>query len=571
MKRIKVVTVIMTIMLAVSGCGKGDSNKDKNEKQNVSENNNLEYIHLSMVNPETINPINNNNQSVGYILDLVYDSLFTIDSNYNAVPQLVDEYSMASDGRSINIKLKDVNWHNGKPVTSDDVEFTIDSIKRSENSSYKPLVENISSVTSTDNKNLTIHFTQPYAFSIDNLIFPIVSKSELSGLNAAESKDYKNNMVGSGAYKISKFNKKSNMVLTLNEDYYDKEKIKDAKKEINVMIVPDEAAQVSMTLALSSDITKVGISDLSEFQEDEFKITNYEGRGYEYMIFNYSNPIMNDINFRKAISYGIDKKKILSEAYLGNVSDVNFPLHSKSKYYDSSVKPIGYNVEKAKESLGKIDIDKVNSNATGKDDASKKEENSKKEETNKKEETDKKENEANKESKEAKKAREEKEKSEKLKEAIKNLNLKIVVNKENSERVKAAHLIRENLNEIGIKSTVEELEGDALAQALDKKEYDLALVGWELSSVPDATDIINYSGYTNEKLTNYLNSLKSSKSVDDTKGIYKSIQKYVNDNVAFVSLGITDDYLVTNKRITGNLKPNDFDIYEGIYNLGFKE
>ncbi|WP_334307509.1 ABC transporter substrate-binding protein [Paraclostridium sp. AKS73] len=139
-----------------------------------------------------------------------------------------------------------------------------------------------------------------------------------------------------------------------------------------------------MTLALSSDITKVGISDLSEFQEDEFKITNYEGRGYEYMIFNYSNPIMNDINFRKAISYAIDKNKILSEAYLGNVSEVNFPLHSKSKYYDSSIKSIGYNVEKAKESLGKIDIDKVNSNAAGKDDVSKNEEDSKKEETSKK-------------------------------------------------------------------------------------------------------------------------------------------------------------------------------------------
>ncbi|MCB6981926.1 hypothetical protein, partial [Bacteroides uniformis] len=70
--------------------------------------------------------------------------------------------------------------------------------------------------------------------------------------------------------------------------------------------------------------------------------------------------------------------------------ECNGKLTSKSKYYDSSIKPIGYNVEKAKESLGKIDIDKVNSNATGKDDASKKEENSKKEETNKKEETDKK-------------------------------------------------------------------------------------------------------------------------------------------------------------------------------------
>ena len=104
----------------------------------------------------------------------------------------------------------------------------------------------------------------------------------------------------------------------------------------------------------------------------------------------------------------------------------------------------------------------------------------------------------------------------------------------------------------------------------DKKEYDLALIGWELSPVPDATDVINYSGYTDEKLKGYLNSLRNSNNIDNTKSIYKSIQKYVNDNVAFVSLGITDDYLVTNKRIEGNLKPNDFDIYEGIYNLGFK-
>lgn len=563
MKKIKLLTVIMTIMIVVSGCGKGDNNK--NENKNTSEKNNSEYIHLSMVNPKTINPINNNEQSVGYILNLVYDSLFTLDNNYNAVPQLVETYSMASDGKSIQIKLKDANWHNGKPVTSEDVEFTIGLIKRSENSSYKSLVENISSVSCEDSKNLTINFNEPYAFSIDNLIFPIVSKSELSELNSTELNSYKNNMVGSGAYKVSKFNTRSNMVLTLNEDYYDKEKIKDAKKEINVMLVPDEEAQVSMTLALSSDITKVGISDLSKFQEDEFKITNYEGRDYEYMIFNYSNPIMNDINFRKAISYSIDKKKILDEAYLGNASDVNFPLHSESKYYDPAIKSTGYNVNKAKESLNKINIDKINSSHTGQDDASKNEDNNKKEETNKKA------NEENKESKETKKVNEEKEKKEKTKEEIKKLNLRIVVNKENSERVKSAQLIKENLNEIGIKSTVEELEGKELVQALEKKEYDLALVGWELSSVPDATNIINYSGYTNEKLTNDLNSLKISNSVDNTKNIYKSIQKHVSDNVAFVSLGITDEYLVTNKRIEGNLKPNDFDIYEGIYNLGFKE
>ena len=66
------------------------------------------------------------------------------------------------------------------------------------------------------------------------------------------------------------------MLLTLNEDYYDKDKIKSAKKEISVAMVPDEEAQVSMTLALASDITKLNLSDLSKFYEKEFKIDDYE-------------------------------------------------------------------------------------------------------------------------------------------------------------------------------------------------------------------------------------------------------------------------------------------------------
>jgi peptide/nickel transport system substrate-binding protein len=562
MKKIKVLTIIMIMILAVSGCNKNNDNKDNKSEKNDNAVNNAEYIHLSMVNPETINPINNSNQSVGYVMDLVYDSLFTIDSNYNVVPQLVESYSVSSDGKSIDIKLKDANWHDGKPLTSSDVEFTVDLIKRSETSPYKPLVENISSVSNVDNKNLKINLKEPYAFSIDRLVFPIVSKDELSGLSSSELNNYRKNMIGTGPYKISKFDTRSNMVLTLNEDYYDKDKIKGAKKEINVMIVPDEEAQVAMTLALSSDITKVGLSDLSKFQEQQFKITNYEGRLYEYIVFNYNNPIMKDINFRKAIAYAVDRNKILKESYLGNASAVNFPLHSKSKYYDDSIKALDYNLEKSKEYLGKVDVNKINNTDTTKQD-------NQKEETNNNEK-DKKDSKQTKEDKETKEKNEKEEKN-KLKEEINRLNLKILVNKENRERVKSAYMIRDNLNEIGIKSTIVELEGNELSSELDKKEYDLALVGWQLASVPDATDIINFSGYSDEKLTGYLNSLKSSSNESSTKDIYKSIQKYTRDKVAFISLGIIDDYLVTNKRIEGNLKPNDFDIYEGIYHLNLEK
>lgn len=551
MKKIKILSIIMVVLLGLSGCTKKD---DKSLGKYDTTSNNSQYIHLSMVTPKTINPINNTEQSVGYVMNLVYDSLFTIDSNYNTVPQLVENYSIESNGKSIAIKLKDAKWHDGKQVTSSDVEFTINLIKGSQNSPYKPLVENISSVSINDSKNFTINFKDSYAFSVDTLVFPIVSKSELSGLSSNELNNYRKNMIGTGPYKISKFEQRSNMILTLNEDYYDKEKIKNAKKEINVIIVPDEEAQVAMTLALSSDITKVGLSDLSQFQEEQFKITNFEGRGYEYIIFNYDTPIMKDLNFRKAIASAINRNNILQEAYMGKATAVNFPLHSKSKYYDESIKAFEYNKEKAKEYLEKINIENVKSNKP-------------QEESNK---TKNKDNEEDK-IKDKKINNKEDERKNSIKEEIKSLDLRIVVNKENRERVKSAYIIKENLSEIGIKSTVYELEGQALDSALDKKEYDLALVGWELSIVPDATNIINYSGYSDEKLTSYLNSLKISSNVNDTKDIYKSIQKYTRDKVSFISLGITDDYLVNNKRVEGNLKPNDFDIYEGIYYLKLDE
>ena len=375
MKKIKILAIAMAVVFSIVGCSK-DGKKDENNGKYENTANDSKYIHLSMINPKTINPINNTDQSVGYVMDLVYDSLFTIDSNYNAVPQLVESYSILGDGKSMEVKLKDAKWHNGNPITSSDVAFTVNSINSSQTSPYKALIGNISDISVIDSKNFRINFKSPNAFSIDTLIFPIVSKDALSGLSSKDLDEYKNNMVGSGPYKISKYDQRSNMILTLNEDYFDKDKIKGVKKEINVMMVPDAEAQVSMTLALSSDITKVGLSDLSQFQKNQFKITNYEGRGYEYIVFNYNKPIMKDLNFRKAIAHAINRKQIVDEGYLGKVAMVNFPLHSKSKYYDESIKALDYNMDKAKKYLTKIDIDKINNSATNNE--TKKEESSEK-------------------------------------------------------------------------------------------------------------------------------------------------------------------------------------------------
>ena len=114
-KLIKLLAVVLTVALGTIGCTK--SNKiDDNNKNEISEYNIQEsdYIHLTTIFPETINPILNTNKSVSYIMNLIYDGLFEMDENYNVEPRLVEKYTLSSDGKSIRIKLKNWDAHGEK-------------------------------------------------------------------------------------------------------------------------------------------------------------------------------------------------------------------------------------------------------------------------------------------------------------------------------------------------------------------------------------------------------------------------------------------------------------------------
>ncbi|WP_286316262.1 ABC transporter substrate-binding protein [Romboutsia ilealis] len=532
MNKIKIMIGILVIVTSLVGCSMEEQSGEvlENKPSAITS----KTINLTMMKPKTINPITNRNKSVGYIMNLIYDSLFTIDENYDTVPQLVEEYEIENDGMVIKIKLKDIKWHDGSILTSSDVKFTIDLIKQNIDSPYNALVENISSISIINNKEFSINFKDKYAFSIDTLIFPIVSEKQLE--NNKDINNYKNNLVGNGAYKIKSYEERKKLSLIINDSYYNQ--LPSTARNIEVEIVPDEEAQVSMVISLDSDIAKISLDDLSQFYEKEFKTTTYESRDYECLLFNYENEAFKDLNFRKAIVSSINKKKILEEGYINNATLVDFPLNSKSKYYDKDIKSLEYSKENAKKYLSQVTFE-TNKNST-KDTK----------------DTDKDTVEDVKDSKEKD-----------IKEQISKLNLKIIVNKDNSERKKSAYIISENLKDIGIKNTIEELSSEDMSKALNEKNYDLALVGWELYLVPDATNILESIGYEDEKLTNYINSLKNATTESQISDIYKSIQKYVNENALFMSLVIRDDYIVNNRRIEGKISPNSFDIYEGITNL----
>ena len=125
-------------------------------------------------------------------------------------------------------------------------------------------------------------------------------------------------------------------------------------------------------------------------------------------------------------------------------------------------------------------------------------------------------------------------------------------------------MISNNLEAIGIKTEVKDLTDDEMTKALDKKDYDLALMGCQLPAISDATYVLDQLGYEDKQLDKYLKNLQNSNSEDEIKNSYKQIQKYVKENAVFISLGILDDYVVLNERLEGDLYSNDFNVYRGI-------
>ena len=552
-KLIKLLAVVLTVALGTIGCTK--SNKiDDNNKNEISEYNIQEsdYIHLTTIFPETINPILNTNKSVSYIMNLIYDGLFEMDENYNVEPRLVEKYTLSSDGKSIRIKLaSDATLHNKKEVTSSDVSYTVDLIKKNSKSPYVALVDNIQSIHISDSKNFTIKLKENDPFAIDKLTFPIVSKDKLSSLNTSQIGEYKNNLLGNGPYKIKKYEDRQYIILERNEDYFGD--LPENRKEIYVKMVPDKESQTEMVLALDSDIANISLEELSKFEnKKEFNITKYEGRDYEMVIFNYDNEFLNNVNFRKAIISSIDREKLLNEAYVDNADLSNFPLNTKNKYYNNDIKNISYDKEKA-----------LNYLASGLKSVSKSQEEKQSEDSQGSSENVEGiiEDNLSGSSTEGELSKQE------IKQILNNIELSIIVSSDNGERVKVAHTISQDLSSIGVKSTVKELNNEDLKKALDSKDYDLAVVGYSLSSVPDARGILEACGIKDKKLSTYIESLGKSTSESETKKIYNQIQKYVVEKASFISLGILDDFIVSNKRLKGTINPNEFDIYKGISNL----
>jgi len=157
--------------------------------------------------PRFVNPVLATSRADRDISALVYGGLMRLDKTGSLAPYLAKSVDISNDGTIYDIVLKsNITFHDGTPITADDVVFTFNLIKDSIVKS--PLESNFRGVTVEKRGDYELYFVLETAFSpfIENLTFGIMPEHIWSQVDINEIPFNNNNVepIGSGPYRVKK-------------------------------------------------------------------------------------------------------------------------------------------------------------------------------------------------------------------------------------------------------------------------------------------------------------------------------------------------------------------------------
>lgn len=147
-----------------------------------------------------------------------------------------------------------------------------------------------------------------------------------------------------------------------------------------------------------------------------------------------------------------------------------------------------------------------------------------------------------------------------------NLEISILINSNDSEKLKIAEYIKEMLENNGIKVNLKSLQGDDFNNALNNKEYDLVLANVYINNIPDISFIENYLN-VNDIISSSINIVKQSSAEDLSKNI-NSLMENLSEEVSCIGIYAKNTNVVYQTNIAGISNISYMNIFGNFENIG---
>ncbi|HUS14064.1 MAG TPA: ABC transporter substrate-binding protein [Chloroflexia bacterium] len=471
-------------------------------------------------------------EAAGQVTGLLFSGLTRIDDHLRPVPDLAESWDVAPDGLSIVFKLRpNVKWHDGSPLTSDDVIWTYNTwLNLTGTTALKyHLHDSVIQIQKATPPESTVRFwlNKPYAPILSDLAAPILPKHLLGDvpLDQLETHPFNAKPVGSGPFRFAERKAGENVILAANPDYYGGAPHLD---RVAFLVAPDPQVALKAVsegnLALA-DVPQTAWEDYSRRPgiQNLYNLGQWADLSYYFLAFN-TRPghALSDLRLRQAWALALNKEALVRTATHGAGLPIWGDVHPASWANAPDSPRLNNDPARARQLL--TEAGWTDTNADGIVD--------------------------------------------KGGEALK---ITLYVRADDAARRAAADAMRVPLAAVGISTTVAPVDFSVIGAKIDPLhepafDFHAMLMGWDSQSIdPDdyalfhssqirnagAPNGLNYVGYSSAEYDDL--SIKARGEYDPAKraALYAQIQQLLASDMPYYPLWADSHYLMLSRRIAG--------------------
>ena len=295
------------------------------------------------------------------VADSIFNGLVGLDENLMPVPDLAESWVVSDDGTTYTFTLhQGVLWHDGTPFTSADVKFSFEQVLLQFHSrTSAALTAVLAGIDTPDDLTIVMRFKQPYAPLLQRLDVteaPIVAKHIYEGTDPMTA-EANLTPVGTGPFKFVEYAQGDSVTLERNADYFKQglpyfdRVVFRVIPEANSALLALQEGEVDYAWNTTPAQTQIlesspGVSVVNAVASPGGALC------INTLAFNLEKAPLDQLEVRQAISYALDRDRMLEQIQFGSGSVATGPISSRmTQFYTPDVTTYGYDVERAKQLL----------------------------------------------------------------------------------------------------------------------------------------------------------------------------------------------------------------------------
>ncbi|MCM2339287.1 MAG: peptide ABC transporter substrate-binding protein [Burkholderiales bacterium] len=280
--------------------------------------------------PRFVNPALATSSADQDLVSLIYSGLMRKNSDGTLTLDLAEKYEVSKDGLTYTFTLKEnIYFHDEKEITTDDIIFTIKTIKDPETKSLKKGNWDGVNVEKIDEKTITFTLKQPYASFLENTTLGIMP-AHIWANSPIELSEANTKPIGSGPFMVETVNKQSNGLI----DYYELIPFKKFKlgepfiEKLTLQFYPNEEEQIAALESGEVDqISSITPSNAQILKAKNYRVESLTLPRVFGLFFNQSqNQIFTNKRVIEAMDLAINKDALVRTVLFGYGVAIDTPI-----------------------------------------------------------------------------------------------------------------------------------------------------------------------------------------------------------------------------------------------------